>query len=85
MRRVRGTRWDPFGHTRVRKLERRLIVDYRSLIDEILGKLSADNHALAVALARLPDLVRGYEDVKLGTVALYEAKLAELRPQLDSG
>ena len=39
--------------------------------------------ALAVRLAELPDVVRGYEDVKMRTVESYHQSLAELRAQLD--
>jgi indolepyruvate ferredoxin oxidoreductase len=35
-----------------------------------------------VELADLPDLVRGYEDVKLRSVADYRERLAEMRAQL---
>jgi indolepyruvate ferredoxin oxidoreductase len=83
MRRVRGTRWDPFGYARVRKLERELIRDYRALLDELVVKLTAANHATAVEIARLPDLIRGYEEIKLRNVELYRARVAALRPQLN--
>lgn len=35
-------------------------------------------------LAELPDVVRGYEDVKLRNVESYHQSLAELRAQLDA-
>jgi indolepyruvate ferredoxin oxidoreductase len=35
-----------------------------------------------VQLADLPDLVRGYEDVKIGNVERYRAKRAELLSEL---
>ena len=34
---VRGTRLDPFGHTRVRRVERELIREYTATIDDLLG------------------------------------------------
>ena len=83
MRRLRRTRWDPFGYAHVRKLERELIVEYRALVDELLARLTAANHLTAVEIARLPDLVRGYEQVKLRNVELYRSRIAALRPQLD--
>jgi indolepyruvate ferredoxin oxidoreductase len=83
MRRLRGTRLDPFGYTRVRRVERELIGEYRALIDHIVERLNADNHAVAVELARLPDLIRGYEEIKLRGVERYRARVVELRPQLD--
>lgn len=76
MRRLRGTPFDPFGHTRVRRLERELIGEYRAVVAELLASLTPGNHALAVAIAGLPDLVRGYEQVKVDSVARYRERLA---------
>ena len=61
---LRGTALDPFGRTAERRIERRLITDYEALIEEILGKLDHDRHRLAVALASLPEQIRGYGHVK---------------------
>ncbi len=79
MRRLRGTRLDPFGYTRVRRTERELVAEYTGLVDELVASLSPGNHALAVELASLPDEVRGYEQVKLDNVTRYRERLAELR------
>jgi indolepyruvate ferredoxin oxidoreductase len=54
MRRIRGRWFDPFGHTEERTLERQLARDYEALIDEVLASLTADKHALAVAIAKVP-------------------------------
>jgi len=81
MRRLRGTRLDPFGRTEVRRTERALITEYREVIDQLLAGLTVGNHGLAVQIAALPDLVRGYEDIKLATVRTYHEKLAELRAE----
>ncbi|HKP28194.1 MAG TPA: indolepyruvate ferredoxin oxidoreductase family protein [Gemmatimonadales bacterium] len=75
-RRVRGTALDPFGRDAIRKLERELIVEYRELIERELATLSAETHARAVALAKLPDMVRGYEDVKRKNVERYRLAIA---------
>ena len=61
---LRGTALDPFGRTAERRTERRLITDYEALIEEILGKLDHDRHRTAVALASLPEQIRGYGHVK---------------------
>jgi indolepyruvate ferredoxin oxidoreductase len=79
MRRLRGTRLDPFGYTEVRRTERALITEYREVISELLTGLTEGNHDLAVEIAALPDMIRGYEDIKLATVRTYHEKLAELR------
>ena len=68
LRFLRGTRFDLFGYDRVRRTERDLIVQYRRLVFEALEDLSAENYARAVALAKLPDMIRGYDEVKLGNV-----------------
>jgi indolepyruvate ferredoxin oxidoreductase len=81
MRRLRGTRLDPFGRTEVRRTERALITEYREVVDQLLAGLTAGNHELAVQIAALPDMVRGYEDVKLATVRAYREKLAALRAE----
>jgi len=82
MRGVRGTRLDPFGRTRVRVTERELIEEYVGLVDHLIGRLSPATAALAVQLASLPDVVRGYEEVKLRNVESYHQSMAELRAQL---
>jgi indolepyruvate ferredoxin oxidoreductase len=77
LRRLRGTPFDPFGRARVRKVERALIDEYLGTVDELLAGLTVANHALAVEIAELPDLVRGYEDVKLASVETYRQRTAE--------
>ena len=81
MRRVRGTRLDPFGRTEVRRTERALIVEYREVVDALLTGLTTGNHDLAVRIAALPDQIRGYEDIKLATVRAYREELAGLRAE----
>ena len=61
---LRGTAFDIFGYSTERKTERRLIADYEALIAEIVAKLDSRNHALAVALAAIPEKIRGYGHVK---------------------
>jgi indolepyruvate ferredoxin oxidoreductase len=61
---LRGTPFDVFGYTEERRTERALIGEYRALVDEILATLSADRLSEAVALAALPEEIRGYGHVK---------------------
>ncbi len=79
MRKVRGTRFDPFGRAEVRQVERELIDEYRLVIAGLLPELDSAHLALAVQIAQLPDVVRGYEDIKLRNVASYRDQLTELR------
>ncbi|MFJ3057811.1 indolepyruvate ferredoxin oxidoreductase family protein [Herbaspirillum sp. NPDC087042] len=64
LRFLRGTLFDPFGHTEERRQERALIGDYRQTITRLLDKLSADNLEQVVAVARVPEDIRGYGHVK---------------------
>lgn len=74
---VRGTSLDLFRFPEVRRVERKLPGEYTDAIKKVLGSLSADNLDAAVELAELPDLVRGYEDIKLRNVEIYRDQLAE--------
>ncbi|WPP05211.1 indolepyruvate ferredoxin oxidoreductase family protein [Methylocella tundrae] len=62
---LRATPFDIFGYTAERRLERKLIADYEILLNEIVERLSPDNHTLAVALAEVPQKIRGFGHVKL--------------------
>ena len=68
LRFLRGTPFDPFGYDRVRRVERDLIVQYRRLVFAALEDVSAENYTRTVELAALPDMIRGYDEVKLGNV-----------------
>ncbi len=71
---LRGTPLDVFGRTEERKEERALIAEYRASIEEVLAGLSLENHATAVDIARIPELIKGYGHVKA-------RHLATARPQ----
>ncbi|MGW4352641.1 indolepyruvate ferredoxin oxidoreductase family protein [Nocardia sp. NPDC004582] len=75
---LRGTKLDPFGYAHVRKVERELLSHYTEMVHRLATGLTADGYVTAVEAAALPDVVRGYEDVKLGNVELYRARLREL-------
>jgi indolepyruvate ferredoxin oxidoreductase len=68
LKRVRGTPFDAFGYAAVRREERRLIHWYRELVAGALDSPGADGHARAHELARLPESIRGYEDIKLRSI-----------------
>ncbi len=78
MRGLRGTAWDIFGRTAERRGERQSIVDYQAMLDEILGGLDADNHALAVEIASLPEKIRGFGHVKQQHIEAQKADEAVL-------
>jgi indolepyruvate ferredoxin oxidoreductase len=60
----RGTWMDVFGYTSERRLERRMIGDFEADLDEIERRLSPESHRAAVALAVLPEEIRGFGHVK---------------------
>ena len=64
MKVLRGTILDPFRYSVDRKLERRLLEDYREALDLLVEKISPANHAAAVAYASYPEKIRGYGPVK---------------------
>jgi indolepyruvate ferredoxin oxidoreductase len=74
LRGLRGTPLDLFGRTEERRTERALIEEYRGTVEELLARLSASNHALAVQIAALPEQIRGYGHVK-------QRNLDAVRPQ----
>jgi indolepyruvate ferredoxin oxidoreductase len=75
-RRVRGTMADPFRWAEVRKVERAMVPEYIAAVDTLLAHLDGHSAAEAVAIASLPDSVRGYEHLKLERAAAYRAELA---------
>ncbi|MSP96821.1 MAG: indolepyruvate ferredoxin oxidoreductase family protein [Betaproteobacteria bacterium] len=75
---LRGTALDIFGRTGERRMERQQIVEYERTIDELIGKLSHDNHAVAVQIASLPESIRGFGHIKANSAADARAKQNEL-------
>ena len=78
MKGLRGTAFDIFGRSAERRRERQLITDYEALIEELLPRLAAHNHAIAVDLASIPEYIRGYGHVKDRHLKAAKAKEAEL-------
>ncbi len=82
---LRGTALDPFGYTAERKLERQLVSDYEALLDELLAKLSPENHDLAVGLAAIPEKIRGFGHVKQRHIAAAKADEEALLERFRAG
>ncbi len=85
MRRLRGTPFDPFGHTEERRTDRRLIVQYQDLLREVVETLSPENHATAVALAAVPEAIRGYGHVRARHLVQAKRHEAQLLERLRGG
>jgi indolepyruvate ferredoxin oxidoreductase len=82
---LRGTPFDPFGRSRERRAERKLIEDYEATIEEVLLGLTPDNHHLAVGLAAIPEKIRGFGHVKTRHLAAAKADEAALLEQFRAG
>ncbi|GAA5235910.1 indolepyruvate ferredoxin oxidoreductase family protein [Verticiella sediminum] len=83
LRFLRGTMFDPFGHTAERKAERALIEEYRGTMEHVLERLEPANHDTALALARLPEDIRGYGHIKEANLERAQQRRAELLGAFD--
>jgi hypothetical protein len=77
---LRGGALDLFGKTEERRSERGSIEEYIKELDEVCASLQPHNHAAAIALASVPDEIRGYGHVKKKSL-LDAATLREQRWQ----
>ena len=82
LRFLRGTALDPFGRTEERQAERRLIGDYEAEVEGLLAALSPATLATAVAIASIPDKIRGFGHVKEKAMREAEAERERLRAKL---
>jgi indolepyruvate ferredoxin oxidoreductase len=72
---LRGGALDIFGYSAERRMERQLITDYEKLIGQIVAGLTEGNYDKAIALAQIPEQIRGFGHVK--EKYLVEAKKKE--------
>jgi indolepyruvate ferredoxin oxidoreductase len=75
---LRGTPFDPFGRIDERLRERELIGDYERDIDTLLDGLAPATLDTAVALAGIPEMIRGFGPVKRKSIAQALARRQEL-------
>jgi indolepyruvate ferredoxin oxidoreductase len=75
-RRLRGTALDPFGHAEVRRVERALVPEYQTLVREALEHLRPDTADAVTEILDLPDVIRGYEEIKLRSVSAFRERAA---------
>ncbi|WP_322103158.1 indolepyruvate ferredoxin oxidoreductase family protein [Paraburkholderia sp. J41] len=80
---LRGTCFDPFGHTEERRHERALIDEYVAMIDRFCATLDAPRLETAIRLATLPDEIRGFGHVKTRNLRAVAAKRARLLAEYD--
>jgi indolepyruvate ferredoxin oxidoreductase len=82
MKGLRGKPFDPFHFAQVRRVERKLIGEYEGLVDHALVHLDPATHGTVAEIAGLPDMVRGYEDIKLANVERFRAEAERLTREL---
>jgi indolepyruvate ferredoxin oxidoreductase len=75
---LRGTPLDFFGWRAHRRLERGLVAEYEATLEELLDGLVAENLDLAVQIASIPEMVRGFDLVKEQHLVQAREKQAEL-------
>jgi indolepyruvate ferredoxin oxidoreductase len=75
---LRGTALDVFGYTHERRVERQLIRDFEVLLEEIVGKLTPENHAVAVGLANIPQKIKGFGHIKARNLDAAKKEEADL-------
>jgi indolepyruvate ferredoxin oxidoreductase len=82
---LRGTAFDPFGYSAERKQERALVREYEQTIQDVLAGLNAANHSLAVEIASVPQMIRGFGHVKDRHLGPARKRWAELIEAYRSG
>ena len=70
---LRGGALDIFGRTAERRMERELIGEYEQAMAEVLSGLSQQNLSTAIAIAALPQTMRGFGHIKEANVAKAKA------------
>jgi len=85
LRRLRGTPFNPFGHTAERRMERALIRQYERDLADWLPRATPDNRDAIAALAELPLHIRGFGPVKAANAAKAAARRADILASLEAG
>ena len=75
---LRGTALDIFGYTDERRMERQLVEDYFATVEKLISGLSPERLELAVAIASVPDQIRGFGPVKEASLPGARKREAEL-------
>ena len=70
LRWLRGTAFDPFGRTTVRRVERELVLWYEELVVELARRLESIGVDEAATIADIASTIRGYEGIKLERAGL---------------
>ncbi len=79
---LRGLRWDFFGRSDERRQERALLADYEADLAALLPKLERTTLGDAIALASLPEKIRGFGHVKRRSIDAAAPERKALRARL---
>ena len=80
---LRGTVIDVFGKTAERQTERQLIIEFEQTLENVLAKLTPENHSVAVKIIESYGKIRGYGHVKLKAVELALVRHKQLMTEFD--
>ncbi|PWC15991.1 indolepyruvate ferredoxin oxidoreductase family protein [Brenneria corticis] len=81
---LRGTLFDVFGGQRERRLERKLLLEYEALVDEISNMTQPELLPLYQKLAELPARIRGFGHIKSAAVERTRRTREELLAKLNA-
>lgn len=74
---LRHSSFDPFGGTIARREERETISWYEQLLANAISLVTPENYPEIVDLLRLPEEIRGYEDIKRKSIARVKARVEQ--------
>lgn len=83
MKVLRGSKFDIFGMTEERKIERRLRDQFIDLMNLASRTLTKENQDTVLSLMKAPEMIKGYGHIKLQSVKGYDRKISRLKRQLN--
>ena len=84
LKRLRRTRWDPFGRTEERRHEREMVELAFADVALVTERVGDAPYGLLVEIARIPQAVKGFGPVKEANRATALARRETLLAQLDN-
>ncbi|MFN0113704.1 MAG: indolepyruvate ferredoxin oxidoreductase family protein [Paracoccaceae bacterium] len=85
MKGLRDTPFDPFGYSEERRAERRLIAEFEADMETAFATFTPATCDAALALARLPQDIRGFGPVKAAAISKAAARRGELLAAIRTG
>lgn len=80
---LRGTPFDVFGYTTSRRTERSLQRWYRDTLSHALECCTPATYGLVEEIASAPEMIRGYDDIKLRAVTATKTRVNDLLARLE--